>query len=152
MSWLYQSRLAAENEYRALKIVHEGGVDSPEPYAQNRHCIVMEIIEGIQLSEVIELDHPKEFLYDVLENIRKALKLGIIHTDLSEYNIMVTEKGNIWLIDWPQYTTIDHPNSVEMLERDVGNIVYFFRRKHKVGMTFEEAWTMVSNGTILESS
>lgn len=152
MSWLYQSRLAAENEYEALKIVHEGGVASPEPYSQNRHCIVMQIIEGIQLSEVIELDYPNEYLLDILENTRKALKTGIIHSDLSEYNILVTEEGKIWLIDWPQYIRLDHPNSEEILERDIGNIVYFFQRKHMVETTFDEAWELVVEETILESS
>jgi RIO kinase 2 len=152
MSWLYQSRLAAENEYEALRIVHKGGVSSPEPFAQNRHCVVMQIIEGIQLSEVIELDYPREYLIDILENIRKAVKVGVIHTDLSEFNILVTAKGKIWLIDWPQYIMLDHPNSIEMLERDIRNIVYFFQRKHMVDITFEFALNMIKKGTILESS
>jgi RIO kinase 2 len=152
MSWLYQSRLAAENEYEALEIVHKGGVASPEPFAQNRHCIVMQIIEGIQLSEVIELDYPREYLMDILKNVRKAVKVGIIHTDLSEFNILVTEEGEIWLIDWPQYIMLDHPNSIEMLERDIRNIVYFFQRKHMVDITLEFALNMVKKGTILESS
>lgn len=148
MSWLYQSRLAAENEYKALQAVYEGGVSSPEPFTHNRHCIVMQIIEGIQLNEVIELDQPIEYLNDILKNVRKALKVGVIHSDLSEYNVLITREGKIWLIDWPQYVTLDHPNGLEFLERDIENIVYFFQRKHHVELTLKEALIKVKKGLI----
>jgi len=36
----------------------------------------------------------------------------------------------MWIIDWPQYVSADHPNALELLERDIGNVVYYFRRKY----------------------
>jgi RIO kinase 2 len=130
ISWLYQSRLAAEAEYSALKRMHEAGVSVPEPIDQNRHVIVMQLIEGTQLSDIISLDEPRLFLDDILEDVRLAYRAGVIHTDLSEYNILVDGEGEVWIIDWPQYTSTDHPNAEELLERDVGNVVYYFQRKY----------------------
>ena len=143
ISWLYQSRLAAEAEYRALKSMHEAGVSVPEPIDQNRHVIVMQFIQGTQLSDIISLDEPRLFLDDILEDVRLAYKAGVIHTDLSEYNILVDGDGEVWIIDWPQYTSTDHPNAMELLERDVGNVVYYFQRKHGLDYDPEQALSQV---------
>jgi RIO kinase 2 len=139
ISWLYQSRLAAENEYRALRLMHEAGVAAPEPFDQNRHTVVMEYLEAVQLSDVVELDEPLELLMDILDNVRKAYAAGVIHSDLSEYNVMVNPGGKVWIIDWPQYTASDHPNSEEILARDVGNVAYYFQRKYGTDLTIEKA-------------
>lgn len=143
ISWLYQSRLAAEAEYRALKSMHEAGVSVPEPIDQNRHVIVMQFIQGTQLSDIISLDEPRLFLDDILEDVRLAYRAGVIHTDLSEYNILVDGDGEVWIIDWPQYTSTDHPNAMELLERDVGNVVYYFQRKHGLDYDPEQALSQV---------
>lgn len=147
VSWLYQSRLAAENEYKALELMYKAGVHVPEPYMQNRHCIVMQIIEGIELSEAIKLDVPKVYLMDILENMRISYGAGVIHTDLSEYNVLITSSGEIWIIDWPQYITRSHANADEFLERDIGNVVNFFKRKHGVDLSLTEALEIVKKGS-----
>jgi RIO kinase 2 len=139
ISWLYQSRLAAEAEYRALKSMHEAGVSVPEPIDQNRHVIVMQLIRGTQLSDIISLEEPRLFLDDILENVRLAYRAGVIHTDLSEYNILVDGEGGVWIIDWPQYVSTDHPNAEELLERDVCNVVYYFQRKYGLDYDPEQA-------------
>ena len=144
-SWLYQSRLAAETEYEALQKMHNAGVKVPEPIHQNRHTIVMQYIKGVQLSDIISLEDPEIFLKDILDNMRKAYKAGVIHSDLSEYNVLVDEETNIWIIDWPQYITVDHYNAEEILERDIGNIAYYFERKHGTAMTSGEAVKYVKN-------
>jgi RIO kinase 2 len=132
ISWLYQSRLAAEAEYRALQIMHGAGVWVPEPIDQNRHVIVMQLIKGTQLSDIISLDEPRLFLEDILEDVGLAYKAGVVHTDLSEYNILVDTEGMVWIIDWPQYVSADHPNALELLKRDIGNVVYYFKRKYNL--------------------
>jgi RIO kinase 2 len=146
ISWLYQSRLAAESEFRALKAMHGAGVAVPEPIDQNRHTVTMEYLEAVQLSDVTELDEPRELLLDILENVRKAYEAGVIHTDLSEYNVMVNAEGRVWLIDWPQYTASSHTNAEEILSRDVGNVAYYFQRKYRTDMTVEEAVAYVKKG------
>ncbi|MCW4049221.1 MAG: AarF/UbiB family protein [Candidatus Bathyarchaeota archaeon] len=146
ISWLYQSRLAAENEYRALQLMHEVGVKVPKPIHQNRHVIVMEFIEGVQLSTIISLEEPEVFLEDILENARLTYGAGVIHTDLSEYNVLIDTEGEIWIIDWPQYISTKHKNAEETLRRDIGNVVNFFQRKHETEMTVEEALEFVKKG------
>jgi RIO kinase 2 len=143
ISWLYQSRLAAENEYKALQMMHGAGVSVPQPYDQNRHAIVMEYLDAVQLSEVVEIDEPDELLMDILVNVGLAYRVGLIHADLSEFNVMVNREGRIWIIDWPQYTAMDHPNADEILARDVSNIVYYFRRKYDSNMADEEGIELV---------
>ena len=138
VSWLYQSRLAAEKEYQALTLTHAAGVSVPKPIYQNRHAIVMQRIEGHQLSEVVNVDDPEELLDDILDSTHKAYKVVVIHADLSEFNVIVSEQGSIWIIDWPQYIPPSHPNASETLERDVKNILTYFRRKFGVERDLEE--------------
>lgn len=132
-SWLYRSRLSAEKEFEALKLVYPVGVAVPRPISQNRHVVVMGLIEGSELAEVIEIEDPASVLNESLENVRLAYqRAGVIHADLSEYNIILQPDGHVLLIDWPQYVTREHPNAEELLERDVANVLKFFRRKFKI--------------------
>ncbi len=145
ISWLYQSRLAAEKEFTALTLVYKAGVSVPKPIFQNRHTVVMERIDGHQLSEVFNIEDPLFLLNDIIGNIRKAYSVGIIHSDLSDFNIIVTNPGDIYIIDWPQYISSSHPNATETLERDVKNILTYFKRKYKIEKDFAETLTEVRN-------
>jgi RIO kinase 2 len=132
-SWLYQSRLAAEREYEALKLLFPHHIAVPEPISQNRHVIAMGMIEGGELAEYKEIRKPITILKEILRNIRKVyLKANIIHGDLSEYNVILKPDRHILIIDWPQYITKEHPNAEELLTRDVQNILQYFKRKHKL--------------------
>ena len=138
-SWLYQSRLAAQREYQALQILFPCRVAVPEPISQNRHVVAMGIIEGGELADYKQLSRPEKILAEILRNTRKAyVKAGIIHADLSEYNIILKPNRHILIIDWPQYVTKEHPNAEELLKRDVQNILKYFKRKHKVNTSLEE--------------
>jgi RIO kinase 2 len=139
-SWLYQSRLAAEREYQALQLLFPCRVAVPEPISQNRHVVAMGIIEGAELAEQKHLSRPERILREILRNIRMAyLQAGLIHADLSEYNIIVKPNRHILVIDWPQYVTKEHPNAEELLARDVQNILKYFKRKQKLNAILEEA-------------
>lgn len=90
----------------------------------------MSMIEGAELAETKKLKKPLRVLNEILRNVRLAYaKAGIIHADLSEYNIIVKPDEHILIIDWPQYVTKDHPNAAELLKRDVNNVLTYFRRK-----------------------
>jgi RIO kinase 2 len=133
ISWLYQSRLAAEKEYEALKIVHPMGVAVPKPVGQNRHVVVMSMIEGAELYRVPEIANPEEVLDEILLNVRKAYqRAGVVHADLSEYNVVLKPDMHVLIIDWPQYVKTSHPNADMLLTRDVQNILRFFRKRFKV--------------------
>jgi RIO kinase 2 len=144
ISWLYQSRIAAEREFQALKLVHAQQVAAPEPISQNRHVVVMGKIEGAELAEFNEIPNAEKTLKEILANVRKTyVKAGIVHADLSEFNIIMQPNWHTLIIDWPQYVTRDQPNAEQLLERDVKNVVQFFKRKFKTKMTPEDALDLV---------
>ena len=144
--WLYRSRIAAEREYRALCLLHPKGVSVPKPYGQNRHVVVMGYIGGALLAEIIELPNTKKVLRKILDNVRKAfLDAGVIHADLSEFNIVV-DGESVLIIDWPQFVTSTHPSADSLLRRDVRNVVNYFKRKHRVVVSLEQALEYVRGG------
>jgi len=143
--WLFQSRLAAEKEFEALKIVYPKGVAVPEPISQNRHVIVMGMIEGVELAKLRRIPKLSRILKEVLRNVRRTyLKGGIIHADLSEYNIIIKPNLHILIIDWPQYITREHPNAQELLKRDIRNVLHYFERKQGLNIEFEQAFAYVT--------
>ena len=129
--WLYQSRLAAEREYDALNLLFPKKVAVPKPLDQNRHVVAMGKIEGAELANWKKLANPQRILKEILNNVKKAyLKAGVIHADLSEYNIILRPNKHVLIIDWPQYVMTQHPNAEELLKRDILNILRYFERKH----------------------
>jgi len=143
-SWLHQSRLAAEKEFEALNLVHPCGVSVPKPISQNRHVVVMGMIEGAELVEFAEVPEPEKVLDEILFNVRKAyLEAGVVHGDLSEFNIILKPDRHILIIDWPQFVRKDHFSAEYLIERDVRNILRFFNRKLKVRIEFDDALRFV---------
>jgi len=127
--WLIASRRSAEREYLALTTLHPK-VSVPLPVAQNRNAVVMALINGPNLNHC-RLEEPEHTLDEILLNAGNAYHEGIIHADLSEYNVLM-EEGRCVIIDWPQWIGTSHPNAVSILERDIDNILSFFKRKYKV--------------------
>ncbi|MHA1795377.1 MAG: RIO1 family regulatory kinase/ATPase domain-containing protein [Promethearchaeota archaeon] len=137
ISWLYVSRLSAESEFEALKKIEPLKVNSPIPYGQNRHMVVMSLIEGTEISTVPELADPEEVLNKILHQIEIIYEKGdIIHCDLGEFNLFVTPEEDVQIIDWPQWESTDHPNARSYLERDLTNINVFFRKNY--GVEFDQ--------------
>lgn len=130
ISWLYESRLAALNEFKALEILHRHGFFTPKPIDSNRHVVVMSYIEGIPLYMVDDLENPAKVFEDIISNLRSALSIGLVHGDLSEYNVMLTPDKLTYIIDWVQWVDVNHPNAYNLLKRDVKNIVQYFARKY----------------------
>jgi len=144
-SWLFQSRLAAEKEFQALRLLFPYKVAVPAPISQNRHVVAMGMIEGAELAEWKQIRKPEKVLKEILRNVRKAyLKAGVIHADLSEYNVILKPDMHILIIDWPQYVTKEHPNAKELLTRDVKNILHYFKRKHMLKVKLDEALSYVT--------
>jgi RIO kinase 2 len=143
--WLFQSKIAAEKEFQALRLLFPYKVAVPVPISQNRHVIAMGMIEGAELAEWKQIRGPEKILKEILRNVRKAyLKAGIIHADLSEYNVILKPNMHILIIDWPQYVTKEHPNAKELLTRDVNNILHYFKRKHMLKVKLNETLKYVT--------
>jgi RIO kinase 2 len=149
--WHRQSQIAAKKEYKALKILHPKGVAVPKPIKQNRHVLVMGMIEGAELYHYTEIPRPRAVLKEILINVRKAYRnAGIIHADLSPYNIILQPNQHILIIDWPQYVTAEHPNAQQLLKRDVQNVLKYFQRKQKIKTRLNEALTYIIEGECRE--
>jgi RIO kinase 2 len=127
--WLIASRKSAEREFLALTKLHPL-VSVPLPIGQNRHTVVMALIHGTILNRC-RLESPREVLDEILDGVRVIYRAGVIHADLSEYNILV-EDGRCVFIDWPQWMETSHPNAAAILKRDIDNILSFFVRKYQL--------------------
>ncbi|MGB9938964.1 serine/threonine-protein kinase RIO2 [Methanosarcina sp.] len=134
-SWIYAARLAAQREYGIMVTLYPK-VSIPKPFDHNRHAIVMELAKGSLLSKTKLID-PEWYLNEILKQVKITYSLGVIHADLSEYNIFASEDG-VQLIDWPQYITPEHPQADEILERDVSNILTHFYRKYGIKRELDE--------------
>ena len=143
-SWIYAARLAAQREYGIMATLYPK-VSIPKPFDHNRHAIVMELAKGSLLSKTKLLD-PEWYLDEILKQVKITYSLGVIHADLSEYNIFASEDG-IQLIDWPQYVTPEHPQADEILGRDVSNILTHFFRKYGIKRELDETIREIKSQT-----
>ncbi|XP_046816378.1 serine/threonine-protein kinase rio2 isoform X2 [Vespa crabro] len=128
-SWLYLSRISATREFAYMKALMDRGFPVPKPIDFNRHCVVMELVEGGPLCGVYEVNDV-EALYDELMNLIVTLgNYGVIHGDFNEFNIMITNDGKPIIIDFPQMISTEHINAELYFERDVNCIRDFFKRR-----------------------
>lgn len=128
-SWLYLSRISATREFAYMKALMDRGFPVPKPIDFNRHCVVMELVEGGPLCGVYEVNDV-EALYDELMNLIVSLaNHGVIHGDFNEFNIMITDDGKPIIIDFPQMVSTEHANAEYYFERDVNCIRDFFKRR-----------------------
>ena len=146
-AWIHAARRAARYEFSVMTGLYPQ-VSIPRPVALSRHAIAMELIHGNQLNQV-NLSNPNECLDIILDEVSAAYSLGVIHADLSEYNVIVRGE-EIKIIDWPQAVKIDHPNTSELLERDLTNILRFFARKYKIDYALKDALDKVGMKSEIE--
>jgi RIO kinase 2 len=139
ISWLYINRLSAEKEYAALQRLVSLQLGTPRPIGQNRHMVIMSLVEGAELASITEMEHPMEIFNQLLTRIERIfIEAGMIHCDLSEYNILITNEENIIIIDWPQWEPAEHPNAHSYLERDIANVVRFFQQRFDIQFEIEQ--------------
>ncbi|MFP9191325.1 serine/threonine-protein kinase Rio1 [Natronosalvus vescus] len=135
-----------KKELANLERARKAGLRVPEPIATERNVLVMEYIgnedgRAKRLGEV-HIENPQT-AYEVLrEYMRRLYSAGLIHGDLSEYNVVFHE-GQLVVIDLGQAVTVHHPNSRDFLERDCKNVAAFFRRQG-LEVTTEEVLEFVT--------
>jgi RIO kinase 1 len=119
-------------EFANLKRAQKAGVRVPEPIAVQRNVLVMEFLgSGGERAPTLDdayLENPETAFGVVREYMRRLYDAGLVHGDLSEYNIIVHD-GELCIIDLGQAVTIHHPNSGEFLTRDCANVAAFFQRQ-----------------------
>lgn len=116
-------------EVDALYRLRDAGVRVPEPYGYFHGVLVMELVvdadghSAPRLSEV-ELSHDQAcgFHRFLMRQVVKMLCVGLIHGDLSAYNVLVAPDGPV-IIDLPQVVSAAGNNAARsMLLRDVNNL------------------------------
>ncbi|RME78613.1 serine protein kinase RIO [Candidatus Woesearchaeota archaeon] len=121
----------AQREFRNLLKAREANVRVPTPHICLHNIIIMDLIgdkrAAPQLKDAIPHD-PSAFLQDTINEYRKLLKAGLVHGDLSEFNILNHNEKPVF-IDFSQATTIESQNAKELLERDAKNLARFFNKR-----------------------
>ena len=117
-------RAKAQVEYHALKKL-EGKVSVPKILGINRHVLVMEFIgDDVPAPLMSNVEREQWMKEEVLENYEISLKNGVVHGDLSPFNVMMWD--GIHIIDWPQAVPTDFEGAEEMIKRDKKNVEKFF--------------------------
>ncbi len=121
----------AQREYKNLLKCEKGKIRVPKTIGWRNHIIVEEMIgePALPLKDA-EPEDPKAFFDEVVNQMKKMYKIGLIHGDLSSFNILNFD-GVPVLIDFSQGTIIRTPNSEELLVRDIKNVVQYF---NKIGL------------------
>ncbi|KAK4998319.1 Serine/threonine-protein kinase rio2 [Elasticomyces elasticus] len=90
-SWMYLSRLAAMKEFAFMRVLKDNGFSVPEPIAQSRHTLVMELIDAFPLRQIASIPDPALLYAELVEMIISLARHGLIHGDFNEFNILVRE-------------------------------------------------------------
>jgi RIO kinase 1 len=121
--------LWAQREFSTLKTLSDK-INIPHPIAVHKNVVVMDFLgeEGLSYPSLKEAGplNPEEDFQTVLHAVKTMYAEGLIHADLSEYNILVYD--DLYFIDFAQATVLEDPRAQEFLERDIGNIHRYFSR------------------------
>lgn len=119
-----------QREYRNLLLARDH-IAVPTPFAVKDNIILMEFIGDDQPASKLKDEAPKNpqaFFNEVIKAIETLTKAGLVHGDLSEYNILNHHDKPVF-IDFSQATTIDSGNASNLLYRDLTNVCNFFRKR-----------------------
>lgn len=145
-------------EVDALYALAKVGVRVPKPYGCFDGVLVMELVsdgEGAvapRLNDVsMSADQAREDHAVVMHYVRLMLCAGLVHGDLSEFNVLVDEYGPV-IIDLPQAVDAAANNNAQsMLERDVNNITeYYAQFAPELAQTryAQEIWALYEDGEL----
>src|SRR5579862_3059742 len=116
-------------EVDALYQLVAADVRVPRPYGYFNDVLIMELVtdsEGNPAPRLGEVDLSPEIALEyhrfLVQQIVRMLSIGLIHGDLSEFNVLVAPDGPV-IIDLPQVVNAAGNNGAcAMLERDVNNL------------------------------
>ena len=127
----------AKREYRNLLKVREAGVRVPTPIAYLFNILVMEFVGDVDAAQKIKTQIPKDkkkFIDELIQQMRKIHKAGLVHGDLSAFNVLNHNEKPV-IIDLSQMTTLKDPNAQDYFQRDIRNIAAY---ANKIGVKITE--------------
>lgn len=128
-----QEKVWQSAEIDALYKLSEAGVRVPTPYGCFDGVLLMELVtddEGSVAPRLNDVTLTKEQAirdHDLMiQYVTRMLCAGIVHGDLSEFNVLVDHLGPV-IIDLPQAVDASANNNAKwMLERDVNNMTTYY--------------------------
>ena len=143
-------------EVNALYQLERAGVRVPEPFGCFDGVLLMELVTtedgdvAPRLNDVVLTR--KQALEDhatVMSYVVKMLCIGMVHGDLSEFNVLVDDYGPV-IIDLPQAVNAAGNNHARaMLERDINNITAYYGQSAPellLGHYADEIWALYEAG------
>ncbi len=130
---LQQEKAWQNTEVEALYSLSDAGVRVPKAFGCFDGVLLMELItddEGQAAPRLNDVSMSSEQALEdhaiMMQYVMRMLCIGLIHGDLSEFNVLVDEYGPV-IIDLPQVVDASANNQAKwMLERDVNNISAYY--------------------------
>ncbi len=140
----------AQKEFKNLQRAYGVGVKVPQPIAVEKNVLIMEFIgkNGVSapLMREARLRDPKRVYRQLLTYLKRLYrKGGLVHADLSEYNIMI-RRGKPVIFDVSQAVPVEHPMADQFLKRDLENLYRYFKRLDVDVLSVEEMHRRVTGG------
>ena len=145
-------------EVDALSRLANAGVRVPEPYNFYEGVLLMELVTDAngnaapRLNDVeFSAEQAKIYHGMLIKEVVRMLCAGIVHGDLSEFNILMSSDGPV-IIDLPQAVdAAGNNNASEMLARDVRNLSDYFGRFAPELLNTQygkEIWALYAHGDL----
>jgi RIO kinase 1 len=145
-------------EVDALYRLAAAGVRVPKPHLFSDGVLLMELVTDVDGNVAPRLDDvalseetARAFHKTLIADVVRMLGIGLIHGDLSEYNVLVDANGPV-IIDLPQAVDAAGNNSAErMLLRDVDRLTaYFSQYAPELAATdyAREIWSLFESGAL----
>jgi RIO kinase 1 len=145
-------------EVDALHRLAAAGVRVPQPYNFIHGVLLMELVTDAEgnaaprLNDLMLTDkQAREHHSELITQVVRMLCAGVIHGDLSEYNVLAGSEGPV-IIDLPQaVNAAGNNNACAMLQRDVNNLATYFGRfapELKSTEYGREVWSLYENGEL----
>jgi RIO kinase 1 len=149
-------------EVDALYKLVAAGVRVPKPYGYFNDTLIMELVTDAagdpapRLAEVdLSAETAREYHRFLIQQVVRMLSIGLIHGDLSEFNVLIGSEGPV-IIDLPQAVNAAGNNgALAMLERDVNNIrgtLSRFAPELLVTEFAREMWALFEQGELTADS
>ena len=146
----------------ALFRLANAGVRVPKPYDFQDGVLLMELVTDAdgdaapRLNDVhLEPEEAREYHAFVIRQIVLMLCTGLVHGDLSEFNVLLGPEGPV-IIDLPQAVDAAGNNhAYSMLQRDVDNMAHYFGRfapELKSSRYAQEMWSLYEAGELKPES
>lgn len=121
-------------EFEVMKTLHSAGAKVPKPWARGENAILMSYVGDLGRpaptlhGAALDPSVVSRLFHAVMDNVELMLRHGIVHGDLSAYNILLWN-DDVTLIDFPQAVdTNQNSNARALFGRDVARVCAYFAR------------------------